>query len=816
MTLDSTSMPPLPPIAPMSINAPVAPPPDTRVLLTRRKMLFWDRMKITMILLVFLGFAIAKQHSDIPIMSWGDAAREQLQAKRIIFLVIALELTRQLHYFISERVARYNQWWLNNIWGRREAFSARRHPWTRYRYERMIKFIFLFVVAAFILGAVWDLSPLQAVIEAPTRLWDKAFGPMTGMPMLPYMFFIVGLGILQFVGIFWYMSRGGMETYMPHEVKTRFSDVWGQDHVLERVKENMIFLESPEQLETKGGHVPGGILLWGPPGTGKTLMAEAVAGETGKPYVFVDPGAFQAMFMGVGIMKVKALFKKLRKLALRYGGVIVFFDEADVLGNRGGGVAQNMRPADDDLTFGPNACGGVRYLSTRTQSFLFEQQMRPSQVDPQAGSTRIHKIIMGGLGGRGSMGELQALLTELSGLKKPRGLFWRRIRAFLTIPQRQVPSYRILVMMATNMPSSLDSALLRPGRLDRIYKVGYPSKAGRKKTYEGYFGRIKHSITPTQIDRLSTITPYATGASIKDLVNESLIVALRNGRDFVTWPDVVAARKLKMVGPGENVDYIERERHAIALHEACHAVMAYRVQKGHDIDLATIEKGSDFLGFVTPIPMEEMFTDWRSTYESDILVSLASLAGERLFFDNDNSSGVTGDLQNATSLALAMEAFWGMGQTVGSHLATKTSRRAVPIEFEDGTDRNVLETELGRRVEARLQQLLQRATTVIQENRFEVLAVAHALEAYKTITGEDIDAIINGYPGPLVDGRPYHQAKFIEVAEAYHQRVISAHREQGRVDMALPMFAGDIAPAGAYNYRNDETPPASPQPPSFS
>ena len=58
-------------------------------------------------------------------------------------------------------------------------------------------------------------------------------------------------------------------------------------------------------------------------------MAEAVAGETGKPYVFVDPGAFINMFMGVGILKVKGLFRKLRKLALRYGGVIVFFDEAD-------------------------------------------------------------------------------------------------------------------------------------------------------------------------------------------------------------------------------------------------------------------------------------------------------------------------------------------------------------------------------------------------------------------------------------------------------------------------------------------------------
>ena len=48
-------------------------------------------------------------------------------------------------------------------------------------------------------------------------------------------------------------------------------------------------------------------------------------------------------------------------------------------------------------------------------------------------------------------------------------------------------------MMATNMPNSLDEALLRPGRIDRIYKVGYPSKAGRIRTYEGTSPRWRTS-----------------------------------------------------------------------------------------------------------------------------------------------------------------------------------------------------------------------------------------------------------------------------------------------------------------------------------
>ena len=170
----------------------------------------------------------------------------------------------------------------------------------------------------------------------PAILWHA-------LPTVIQYAFLLVFTVAQFALLFWFMSRGGVDVYYPDDIKTRFSDVWGQDHVLERVKENIIFLQNPEIVEDRGGYVPGGILLWGPPGTGKTLMAEAVAGETGRPYVFVDPGAFINMFMGVGILKVKSLFRKLRKLSLRYGGVIVFFDEADSLGNRG--MAMGGRPA---------------------------------------------------------------------------------------------------------------------------------------------------------------------------------------------------------------------------------------------------------------------------------------------------------------------------------------------------------------------------------------------------------------------------------------------------------------------------------------
>ena len=83
------------------------------------------------------------------------------------------------------------------------------------------------------------------------------------------------------------------------------------------------------------------------------------------------------------------------------------------------------------------------------------------------------------------------------------------------------------------------------------------------------------------------------------MVNEALIIAIRDGRDVITYQDVIKAKQFKELGPPEDVEYIERERHAVAIHEACHAVVAYRTRQHMEIDIATIEKGSDYLGMVS-------------------------------------------------------------------------------------------------------------------------------------------------------------------------------------------------------------------------
>lgn len=769
---------------PIPVTGPTVEEGSAPERATRRPMSFWDRSKVFLLFVAVWGLLFWNRKAGDPNMTWGDALLLTLRNAGFWLALAGLELLRQAHYLMSEFSAGWHHFWSERVFGGWNRSIGRMNDWNRYRIGRFLKFVLFLAVLSFVLGEIFDLSPVVALFQLPLIVWQL-------LPLVLQLMFLMLAMILQFVAIFWFLSRGGVEVYMPEDIKTRFRDVWGQDPVVERVKENMVFLEDPESIEEKGGYVPGGILLWGPPGTGKTLLAEAVAGETGKPFVFVEPGAFTNMFMGVGILKVKSLFRKLRKLAVRYGGVIAFFDEADSLGNRGA-LGGGFNPAGAGAGMSSEAwansprCHGLAYARNETLSLLQHHGLSGGgEAPPVPGGVR--RMIMG-MGG-GGMGTLQALLAEMSGMKKPRGFFNRVIRRALGMRPKAPPKYRMLVMMASNMPEALDEALLRPGRIDRIYKVGYPSKEGRKRTYEGYFAKVSHEVTAEQIDRLATITPYATGAIIKDLVNESLVVAIRDGRDVITWPDVIKARLLKTLGPGQDVEYIERERHAIAIHEACHAVAQYHLQKHMGIDVATIEMGQGYLGMVKPVPLEEQFTSWRTEYEADIKVFLASLAGERMFFEGDNSSGVSGDLQSATTIAMYMDGFWGMGERVGSHAAHK----GAGMQMVDGTSRNLLETELGSRIEERLGQLYDEVAELLRTHRDQVLAVAHALEAHKTITGEDVEAIIRGTQGPLVDGSAYHQDEFVEIAEQYHQHAVAAHRAKAGVPVALPRIAPDLA-----------------------
>jgi ATP-dependent Zn protease len=328
----------------------------------------------------------------------------------------------------------------------------------------------------------------------------------------------------------------------------------------------------------------------------------------------------------------------------------------------------------------------------------------------------------------------------MNGLKKPRGLT-NRLRKMLGFRPKPAPKYRILTIMATNMPNALDEAMLRPGRIDRIYKMGYPSREGRLQTLRGYLAKVKHVLTEEQIQKLATVTPYYSGAKIKDLVNEALIQAIRDDRDSIVWDDIWKAKALKELGPAEDAEYIQREKHAVAVHEASHAVVAHTMRRHMEIDLVTIERHGDTGGMVKNLLAEDRFTQWKSEFETDIMVSLASLAGERMFFDDDNSSGVTGDLRSATAVAALMEGVWGMGDQFISFTVNQTGMG------QAGNPAAVSVARRSEEVNKHLTELYERTWALLDEHRDDVLRIAAVLEEKKTISGDEVSQIMGTTPG---------------------------------------------------------------------
>ena len=172
----SMLVPPPPAVGPVHI-----PPPDDREPKVRPKAVLWDRIKILVFLSAFILLSAAYLHSQIPIMSFGEALKDQLRAKWWLEVIMGLEILRQIHYLVSERSPAYYQFWQGKVFGGWDRRMSRMNPWNRYRLGRTVKWLLALVVIFLLLAWKWDVDFFTAIAEAPGRIWDTLFSTMTGM-----------------------------------------------------------------------------------------------------------------------------------------------------------------------------------------------------------------------------------------------------------------------------------------------------------------------------------------------------------------------------------------------------------------------------------------------------------------------------------------------------------------------------------------------------------------------------------------------------------------------------------------------------------
>jgi len=554
------------------------------------------------------------------------------------------------------------------------------------RYGRWLKrAAWMLVIYMFAAWLFMGLSPTQS-LGNPDLVMSQL------RPFMLQAMILVFFIILQFGAMFWFLSRGNDYVIYPNEYDTSFDDVRGQPAAVEATKEVLRVFEGFKDFKQMGGYPPHGILFEGPPGTGKTLMAKAIAGASGVPFLFATGSGFANMFMGIGNLKVRKLFKKARVMSDKYGGSVIFIDEIDAVGSRGA-VADRAVPAD----------------------------------------RATDRLIMGaGMGGGGGMGVINELLVQMDGFTVPRGL-WRHIRRIAFRAKPKIPFYNILVIGATNRASTLDAALLRPGRFDRKIHVGLPSYDGREDIARYYLARVRHE--PVDLKKLSRMTIGYSPAAIKNIVNEALLFALQDGRDALRWDDLWQAKLSEEIGLKQPVVYTPREKDMVAVHEAAHAVTAYALRRDEQqIQVITIQKRESALGLVSRQPLEETYLRTQKQMVADIQISLAGYVAEHIWF-GQVTSGPSSDLQTATLNAALYVGMFGMGRSlISASLDADQIETAIGATLGDPERRKEIDTILNDCRES--------VRNLLLKKRKVVEGVRDALLDREELVGDEIEVLM--------------------------------------------------------------------------
>ena len=548
--------------------------------------------------------------------------------------------------------------------------SLRRHRNPLRRFGRFLQKIapLLVVLGIGVLIAL-DATILNAFLLALNFAWQLAFGIL--------------ISLMQFVAIFWFMSRSRVDKIRPEDPKViTFDDYWGQANLKALVRQWLGLLSDREAFVKMGGRFINGLLLFGEPGTGKTMLAKAMAGEAGVAFISMEGSGFRNMFWGVDTLKMMWFVRKARKLARRYGAAIAYIDEIDAVGASRGNV------------MGGRGVGG-------------------------AGGG------MGGMFGMGGGGALTRLLYEMDGLGTRTRM--EKARARLARMRGRKPpdrSWHVLFMGSTNRPDVLDPALVRPGRFDQLIQVNPPDKVGRREIVQGYLRTIRHDDSVDE-EAIVSDTARSTPAQIMAaLTKDSVRIALFAGRMAVTQKDIEQAFLQQWMGIENPIEEMAPDqRRQIAVHEAGHAVAQHYLLPDQRIVHLTIVARAQSLGFMLPLDQVEQYAYPLRRIVADIMVGMAGHIATRIVFGED-WTGAYSDFQQARGHLRHLQSLGFFGPPVIEQGA----------EGQAGKNEKVL-ADFWRDLEGRVE-------TLLRSHCARLIALADALLKRSSLSRKEVLAIL--------------------------------------------------------------------------
>src|SRR5690242_14552839 len=302
------------------------------------------------------------------------------------------------------------------------------------------------------------------------------------------------------------------------------------------------------------------------------------------------------------------------------------------------------------------------------------------------------------------------------------------------------PSTGIVVLAATNRPEILDPALLRPGRFDRQVTIPLPNVSERAAILAVHT-RGKMVAPDVNLDAIARGTPGFSGADLANLTNEAAIFAVRDGRETITAADFDAARDRIILGrrEGSNV-LLPEEKHAVAVHESGHALVAALSPQADPVAKVTILPAGQALGVTEQLPLVERHMYGEDYLHDSLAVRLGGRAAELVVL-GQGSTGAANDLAGATDLATKMVREFGLSKTLG------------PVGYPEGGSvflgsggpgmssrpfAEATQAEIDREVAMLLREAEKRAVELLTEHRSVLDALTDLLLEDETVDGSEV------------------------------------------------------------------------------
>ncbi len=305
------------------------------------------------------------------------------------------------------------------------------------------------------------------------------------------------------------------------------------------------------------------------------------------------------------------------------------------------------------------------------------------------------------------------------------------------------PASGIVVLAATNRPEVLDPALLRPGRFDRQVTIPLPTLPERFAILQVHC-RGKQLDSGVDLQVVARGTPGFAGADLANLVNEAAINAVRAGRDVLSAGDFSEARDRIILGrrEGSNV-LLPEEKHAVAIHEAGHALVATYSDKADPVEKVTILPAGQTLGVTEQLPLVERHL-YGEDYLHDMLAVFLGGRASELVVLGQGSTGASNDLAKATELATKMVREFGLTSALGpvgypsggSVFLGAGGGEYSSRPFSDETQANI-----DAEVKRLLREAEQRAVALLRQHRDVLDRLVELLVAEETVDGSQIYAL---------------------------------------------------------------------------